>query len=108
VWRSGGATLAKRARSGDNDRDEPKAFMSNVLPFRPRTPVQQLARCEVVAVAGDLLTLLEQLEDVSARAAAMGRPALEVERTVQHLLDAVSAVERALDCIGEGEQAAPA
>ncbi|MCJ2008045.1 hypothetical protein MKK70_01030 [Methylobacterium sp. E-041] len=82
--------------------------MSNVLPFRPRTPVQQLARCEVVAVAGDLLTLLEQLEDVSARAAAMGRPALEVERTVQHLLDAVSAVERALDCIGEGEQAAPA
>ncbi|TXN80556.1 hypothetical protein [Methylobacterium sp. WL8] len=82
--------------------------MSNVLPFRPRTPVHQLARCEVVAVAGDLLTLLEQLEDVSARAAAMGRPALEVERTVQHLLDAVGAVERALDCIGEGEQAAPA
>ncbi len=82
--------------------------MSNVLPFRPRTPVQQLARCEVVAVAGDLLTLLEQLEDVSGRAAAMGRPALEVERTVQHLLDAVGAVERALDCIGEGEQAAPA
>ncbi|MBP1179467.1 hypothetical protein JOE48_001431 [Methylobacterium sp. PvR107] len=55
-----------------------------------------------------MLNLLEQLEDVSARAAAMGRPALEVERTVQHLLDAVSAVERALDCIGEGEQSAPA
>ncbi|WP_375462508.1 hypothetical protein [uncultured Methylobacterium sp.] len=81
--------------------------MSNVLPFRAPTPVQQLARCEVVAVAGDLLTLLDRLEEVSARAAAMGRPALEVERTVQNLLDAVSAVERALDCIGEGEQAAP-
>lgn len=82
--------------------------MSNVLPFRPRPPVATLARCEVVAVAGDLLALLEQLEDVSARAAGMGRPTLEVERTVQNLLDAVSAVERALDCIGEGEQVAPA
>lgn len=81
--------------------------MSNVVPFRPRPTVTRLARCEVVTVAGDLLALLEQLEDVSARAAAMGRPALEVERTVQHLLDAVSAVERALDCIGEGEQSAP-
>ncbi|AIQ88074.1 protein of unassigned function [Methylobacterium oryzae CBMB20] len=77
------------------------------MPFRPRPTVTRLARCEVVTVAGDLLALLEQLEDVSARAAAMGRPALEVERTVQHLLDAVSAVERALDCIGEGEQSAP-
>ncbi|MCJ2017831.1 MULTISPECIES: hypothetical protein [unclassified Methylobacterium] len=82
--------------------------MSNVLPFRPRANVARLARCEVVTVAGDLLELLDQLEDVSARAAAMGRPAREVERTVQHLLDAVSAVERALDCIGEGEQSAPA
>ncbi len=81
--------------------------MSNILPFRPRPAVATLARCEVVAVAGDLLVLLEQLEDVSARAAAMGRPAKEVERTVQHLLDAVSAVEHALDCIGEGEQVAP-
>ena len=81
--------------------------MSNVLPFRQRQPAAQLARCEVVAVAGDLLDLLEQLEDLSSRAAAMGRPALEVERTVQNLLDAVSAVERALDCIGEGDEAAP-
>jgi hypothetical protein len=82
--------------------------MSNVLPFRPRARVARLARCEVVTVAGDLLELLDRLEDVSARAAAMGRPAREVERTVQHLLDAVSAVERALDCIGEGEQSEPA
>ena len=82
--------------------------MSNVLPFRTRETATRLARCDVVTVAGDLLALLDQLEDVSLRAAAMGRPALEVERTVQHLHDAVSAVERALDCIGEGEQAAPA
>lgn len=82
--------------------------MSNVLPFRPRQTATRLARCEVVSVAGDLLTLLDQLEDVSTRAAAMGRPVREVERTVRNLRDAVSAVERALDCIGEGEQVAPA
>ena len=67
----------------------------------------RLARCEVVSVAGDLLDVLERLEDLSARAAAMGRPPREVECTVQNLLDAVGAVERALDCIGEGEQSAP-
>ena len=81
--------------------------MSNVVPFRRRPPPAQLARCEVVAVAGDLLDILEQLEGLSARAAAMSRPALEVERTVRHVLDAVGAVERALDCIGEGDEAAP-
>lgn len=82
--------------------------MTNVLPFRSRQTATRLARCEVVTVAGDLLVLLDQLEDVRIRAAAMGRPALEVKRTVENLLDAVSAVERALDCIGEGEQVAPA
>ncbi len=81
--------------------------MSNVVPFRRRPPPAQLARCEVVAVAGDLLDILEQLEGLSARAAAMSRPALEVERTVRHVLEAVGAVERALDCIGEGDEAAP-
>ncbi|GBU16448.1 MULTISPECIES: hypothetical protein [Methylobacterium] len=78
--------------------------MSNVLPFRRPEPVR-LARCEVVSVAGDLLDVLERLEDLSARAAAMGRPPREVECTVQNLLDAVGAVERALDCIGEGDEA---
>lgn len=82
--------------------------MNNVLPFRPRPKATRLDRCEVVAVAGDLLALLERLEDVGVRAAAMGRPAREVEGTVKHVRDAVSAVERALDCIGEGEQVAPA
>ena len=108
--RAGGIHVEQRASGPGQSRRlrRQSTPMSNVLPFHPRRPAQTLARCEVVAVAADLLTLLDQLEDVSARAAAMGRPALEVERTVQHLLDAVSAVERALDCIGEGEQAAPA
>ena len=80
--------------------------MSNVLPFRRPEPVR-LARDGDDLAAGDLLDVLERLEDLSARAAAMGRPPREVECTVQNLLDAVGAVERALDCIGEGEQSAP-
>ncbi|WP_375408736.1 hypothetical protein [uncultured Methylobacterium sp.] len=77
--------------------------MSNVVPFRrPEAPE---TRVDVVAVADDLFALLDQLQDLSARAAQMGRPTREVERTVQNLLDAVTAVERALDCIGEGQEA---
>lgn len=79
------------------------AAMSNVVPFR--RPEATETRGDVVAVADDLFALLDQLQDLSARAAQMGRPTREVERTVQNLLDAVTAVERALDCIGEGEEA---
>lgn len=84
------------------------ASMSNVVPFLRRPPAPAVVVTDVVAVADDLFALLEQLEIVSARAAAMGRPAREVERTVQNLLDAVTAVERALDCIGEGDEAGQA
>lgn len=82
--------------------------MSNVVPFLRRPPAPPAVVTDVVAVADDLFALLEQLEAVSARAAGMGRPAREVERTVQNLLDAVTAVERALDCIGEGDEAGQA
>lgn len=82
--------------------------MSNVVPFRRRQPAALPGRCEVVAVADDLFAVLEQLQAVSQRAALMGRPSIEVERTVQNLLDAVTAVERALDCIGEGDEAGQA
>lgn len=82
--------------------------MSNVVPFLRRPAAPPVTVTDVVAVADDLFALLEQLELVSAQAAAMGRPAREVERTVQNLLDAVTAVERALDCIGEGDEAGQA
>ncbi len=76
--------------------------MSNIVPFRrkPRTPP---ADCSLVAVADDLLAALDAVQGLVGRAASMNRPAIEVERTVQNLLDAVSALERAVDCIGEGE-----
>lgn len=76
--------------------------MSNVVPFRRSSPAAKRAGCDVVSVADDLFAALDQLQDLVERAAQMGRPAIEVERTVQNLLDATGAVERALDCIGEG------
>lgn len=82
--------------------------MSNVVPFRRPNILASRAGCDVVAVADDLFAMLDQLQDIAARAALTDRPAVEIERTVQHLLDAVSDVERALDCIGEGSSAAPA
>jgi hypothetical protein len=77
--------------------------MSTIIPFRrpaPATPAR--AGCDVAAVAGDLLVVLDQLEELVARAADMDRPRIEVECSVQHLLDAISAVERASDTLGEG------
>ena len=81
--------------------------MSNVVPFRMlRSPARQPG-CDVVAVADDLIEMLDEAHSLVRRAAHTGRPARDVERTVQHLLDAVSALERALECLGEGSDSAP-
>jgi len=82
--------------------------MSNVIPFRRRPAPPAPAVTNVVAVADDLFALLEHLEAVGARAAAMDRPRREVDGTIRNLLDAVTAVERALDCLGEGDEAGQA
>lgn len=77
--------------------------MSTIIPFRrPAPPAPTRTGCDVAAVASDLLVVLDQLEGLVARAAHMDRPRIEVERSVQNLLDAISAVERASDCLGEG------
>ena len=77
--------------------------MSTVVPFRKPTPAtRNRAGRDAAAVAADLLGVLDQLEALVERAAAMDRPPIEVERSVQHLLDAIGAVERASDTIGEG------
>lgn len=82
--------------------------MNNVVPFRRPARPQSRRGCDVVAVADDLMEVIARIEDLAGRAALMNRPAVEVERTVQNLLDALGGMERALDCIGEGNEAAPA
>lgn len=82
--------------------------MSNVVPFRRPTPRVLRARCDVISVADDLFAALDGVQDLAERAALMGRPSGEVELTVRNLRDAIGALERALDCLGEGSEAAPA
>lgn len=79
--------------------------MSNVVPFLRRQTVPQPAVVDVITVADGLFALLEQLQAASEQAGAMGRPRREVDSTVRNLRDAITAVERALDCIGEGDEA---
>ncbi|ACA19659.1 hypothetical protein M446_5341 [Methylobacterium sp. 4-46] len=80
--------------------------MSNVVPLRARTAPDVSAR-EVAAVVSDLVAIAEQLHDIGARTASLGRPRPETERSVQMLLDAVTSVERALDVITDGGDYAP-
>ena len=82
--------------------------MTNVIPWRPRDA--SLAEAagdparEVAALASDLVSLAEQVRAASLRASELQRPALQVERTVQALLDAVTALERGADVLtDEGE-----
>jgi hypothetical protein len=82
--------------------------MSNVVPFRRPEPAPSRARCDVISVADDLFAALDGLQDLSERAALMGRPAIEVQHIVKNVREAVTALERALDCLGEGNEAAPA
>ncbi|GJD60153.1 hypothetical protein [Methylobacterium frigidaeris] len=81
--------------------------MSNVVPLlRPR-PAPDAAARATAAVVSDLVTIAEQLHDIGARAAALGRPRTEAERTVQMVLDAVTSIERALDTITDGGDFTP-
>ncbi|MFE1601699.1 hypothetical protein [Methylobacterium sp. ID0610] len=80
--------------------------MSNVIPLRVR-PAPDVSARETAAVVSDLVAIAEQLHDIGARTATLGRPLTETERTVQMLLDAVTSVERALDAITDGGDYSP-
>ncbi|GEO99604.1 hypothetical protein GCM10007887_12440 [Methylobacterium haplocladii] len=102
MWRKPASGWRNRGEFAKN------RLMSNVVLFRRPAPPAARARCDVISVADDLFATLDGLQDLAERAALMGRPAIEVERTVRNLRDAVGALERALDCLGEGSEAAPA
>ena len=94
-------TRAAPSRAADG---QPSAI---VIPFRRPDAAAERNRCDIVSVADDLMAALDDLQALAGRAARMNRPAREVERTVQSLLDAISALEQAVDGIGEGCEATP-
>lgn len=83
--------------------------MTNVIPFTARRMQEQPAVSpddeERAALAAALVDLIAQVRDVAGQTTALGAPALQMERTAQHLLDAVSALECAIEALAEdGEQ----
>jgi hypothetical protein len=79
--------------------------MSNVIPFsaRPkqRRPAAATAVEERAALAANLIELVERVREATECAATLTGPSLHVEQSAQHLLDAATALERALDAITE-------
>lgn len=82
-------------------------LMSNVVPLTPRGRkpggLTSPSVREAAALSMDLAGLVEEIRAAAIRAADLGQPAPQVERTVQSLLDAVTAVERAFDLLIEDD-----
>jgi hypothetical protein len=85
--------------------------MTNVIPLssrlrrnRPEAPSVAEQRA---ALASDLIQLIEKVTDVTHRAATLSGPSLEVERSAQHLLDAITALERGVDVLTDDGEWVP-
>jgi hypothetical protein len=85
--------------------------MTNVIPFSSRFKQQQpgagSAEEERAALAADLIDMIERVRGATGCAAALPGPSLQVEHTAQHLLDAATALEHAVDALTEGGEWVP-
>jgi hypothetical protein len=62
---------------------------------------------ERAALAADLIDLIERVREVTERVVALPGPTLQVQQTAQQLLDAGTALERAVDSLTEGGEWVP-
>lgn len=79
--------------------------MTNVVELRPGRPGDPTAAAALLndAVLVGLLTgLIERIEGVGAQVTLLDRSPLQIERTVQALLDAATALEQAADVLTDG------
>lgn len=83
--------------------------MSNVIPFSARVKVAAPAAAaeERAALAAELIELVQQVRNAAEHAAGLAGPSLRIEQTAQHLLDAVTALERATETLTEGGEWVP-
>jgi len=81
--------------------------MTNVVELRPGHPGDPTAaaalRSDAVLV-GLLNGMIERIEGVGAQVALLNRSPLQIERTVQALLDAATALEQAADMLTDGRE----
>jgi hypothetical protein len=83
--------------------------MTNVVPFVSRAQTGSgadpaAAARTTASVVADLASVVAQIRDISGRILPLPHEPLEVERTLQALMDAISAIEHAtevLTCHGE-------
>ncbi|WP_230529907.1 hypothetical protein [Microvirga roseola] len=84
--------------------------MTNVIPFAPRMKQGPSTAPEAedrAALAADLIDLVERVREMTERAAALPGPSLQIEQTAQNLLDAGTALERAVEALTEDGEWVP-
>jgi len=84
--------------------------MSNVIPLAPRLKPGRSAHAEAgerAALAADLIELIERVRDLTEHVAGLPGPPLQIQQTAQQLLDAGTALERAVDSLTEGGEWVP-
>ena len=84
--------------------------MSNVIPLAPRLKQGRSSAVEVeerAALAAELIELIDRVRDLTDHVAGLPGPALQIQQTAQQLLDAGTALERAVDSLTEGGEWVP-
>ena len=83
--------------------------MTNVIPLPSRLKKDRSSADaeERAALAADLIAVIEQVREITERAVALSGPSLQIQQTAQHLLDASTALERAVDALTEGGEWVP-
>lgn len=84
--------------------------MSNIIPLAPRLKQARTtasAAEERAALAADLIDLIERVRDMTEHVAGLSGPALQIQQTAQHLLDAGTALEGAIESLTENGEWVP-
>jgi hypothetical protein len=84
--------------------------MSNVIPLAPRLKPGRSPAAEAeerAALAADLIELIDRVRELTEHAASLPGPPLQIQQTAQQLLDAGTALERAVDSLTEGGEWVP-
>ena len=85
------------------------AAMTNVVQLRPGVgsgdqSVTMTPARDATALAGLLAGMIERIESAGAQIVVLDRPPFQIERTIQALLDATTALEQATDALLDGDE----
>ncbi|MGO4387472.1 hypothetical protein AB4Y85_08050 [Microvirga sp. 2YAF29] len=84
--------------------------MTNVIPLTPRLKQGRPAAGEAeerAALAADLIDLIERVRTMTEHVATLSGPTLQIHQTAQQLLDAGTALERAVESLTENGEWVP-